>query len=172
MTLKSFCGVQEPLTKSFVSRVAGKMRMDVRRATKVVAGTTKPRSATTQTPYLAATRTGRLPRHGQRSLGCGSGSMSARFTVFLAVACAPSRTTLRETESGALLLAVCFVARLAKGNGHWLRLASRIPSRISRRRGHAGLNQRFHSLLQAIKSRFKSKGMDIPSRHFMPQLRV
>ena len=25
--------------------------------------------------------------------------------------------------------AVCFVARLAKGSGHWLHLASRIPSR-------------------------------------------
>jgi hypothetical protein len=49
--------------------------------------------------------------------------------MFLAAACAPSRTTLRETEYGALIRAVCFVARLAKGNGHWLRLASRIPSR-------------------------------------------
>jgi hypothetical protein len=32
-----------------------------------------------QTPQFAATRMGRLPRHGQRSLGCGSGSMSAPF---------------------------------------------------------------------------------------------
>ncbi|MGH8715814.1 MAG: hypothetical protein ACREUI_03630, partial [Burkholderiales bacterium] len=51
------------------------------------------------------------------------------FTVFLAAACAPSRTTLRETESGAPFRVVYFVARLAKGTGHWLRLASRIPSR-------------------------------------------
>src|SRR5712691_3716508 len=49
--------------------------------------------------------------------------------MFLAAACAPSRTTLRETESGAPFRAACFVARLAKGGGHWLRLASRIPSR-------------------------------------------
>jgi hypothetical protein len=46
----------EPLIKSFVNRVAGKMRMAERRATKVVACTTKPRSATTQTPHFAATR--------------------------------------------------------------------------------------------------------------------
>ena len=32
-----------------------------------------------QTPHFAATWIGRLPRHGQRSLGCGSGSMSAPF---------------------------------------------------------------------------------------------
>ena len=82
-----------------------------------------------QTPHFAATRMERLPRHGQRSLGCGSGSMSAHFTLFLAAACAPSRTTLRETEYGAPFQAVCFVARLAKGDSHWLRLASRIPSR-------------------------------------------
>ena len=49
--------------------------------------------------------------------------------MFLAAAFTPSRTTLRETESGAAFRAVCFVARLAKGDGHWLRLASRIPSR-------------------------------------------
>ena len=57
------------------------------RATKVVARTTKPRSATTQTPNFAATR-----------------------------------------RDGAFR-AVCFVAQLAKGSGHWLRIASRIPSR-------------------------------------------
>ncbi|MGH8716147.1 MAG: hypothetical protein ACREUI_05370 [Burkholderiales bacterium] len=55
--------------------------------------------------------------------------MSAPFTMFLAAACAPSRTTLRETESGAPFRAVCFVARLVKGINHSLRLASRIPSR-------------------------------------------
>ena len=77
----------EPLIKSFVNRVAVKMRMAARRATKVVARTTKPRSATTQTPHFAATQ-----------------------------------------RDGAFR-AVCFVARLAKGNSHWLRLASRIPSR-------------------------------------------
>jgi hypothetical protein len=79
--------IKEPLIKSSTDCVAGKMRMDARRATKVVAGTTMPRSATTQTPHFAATR-----------------------------------------RDGAFR-AVCFVARLAKGNGHWLRLASRIPSR-------------------------------------------
>ena len=63
------------------------MRKYARRATKVVARTTKPRSATMQTPYFAATR-----------------------------------------RDGAFR-AVCFVARLAKGSGHWLHLASRIPSR-------------------------------------------
>ena len=47
---------REPLIKFSADCVAGKMRMDARRATKVVACTTKPRSATTQTPYFAATR--------------------------------------------------------------------------------------------------------------------
>jgi hypothetical protein len=42
--------------KSSTDCVAGKMRMDARRATKVVAKTTTPRSATTQTPHFAATR--------------------------------------------------------------------------------------------------------------------
>ncbi len=79
--------VGEPLTKSPTDCVAGKMRIDARRATKVVARTTKPRSATTQTPHFVATR---------------------RDWAFRAV---------------------CFFARLAKGNGHWLRLASCIPSR-------------------------------------------
>ena len=79
--------VREPLIKSSADCVAGKMQMDARRATKVVARTTKPRSATTQTPHFAATR-----------------------------------------RDGAFR-AVCFVARLAKGSGHCLHLASRIPSR-------------------------------------------
>ena len=35
------------------------------------------------------------------------------------------------TRRDGVFRAVCFVARLAKGNGHWLHLASRIPSRIA-----------------------------------------
>jgi hypothetical protein len=53
------------------------MRMIARRATKVPSRSLSTRSATTQAPHCAETRMGRLPRHGQRSLGCGSGSMSA-----------------------------------------------------------------------------------------------
>ena len=48
--------VKEPLIKSSANCVAGKMQMDARRATKVVARTTTPRSATMQTPHFAATR--------------------------------------------------------------------------------------------------------------------
>ena len=48
--------LKEPLIKSSPDCVARKMRMAARRATKVVAWTTKPRSATTQTPHFAATR--------------------------------------------------------------------------------------------------------------------
>ena len=55
------------------------MRMIARRATKVPSRSLSTRSATTQAPHCAETRPGRLPRHGQRSLGCGSGSMSAPF---------------------------------------------------------------------------------------------
>ncbi len=55
------------------------MRMIARRATKVPSRSLSTRSATTQAPHCAETRMGRLPRHGQRSLGCGSGSNSAPF---------------------------------------------------------------------------------------------
>ena len=48
--------VGEPLTTSPTDCVARKMRTDARRATKVVARTTKPRSATTQTPHFTATQ--------------------------------------------------------------------------------------------------------------------
>ena len=68
-----------------------------------------------------------LPRHGQRSLGCGSGSMSAPFNDMFAAACAPSRTTLRETESGALS-AHSFVALGWLENNPTARLASRPAS--------------------------------------------
>ena len=63
------------------------MRMNARRATKVVAEPTMPRSAAKQAPHWAAAR-----------------------------------------RDGAFR-AVCFVASLAKGVDHSLRLASRIPSR-------------------------------------------
>ena len=46
---------KEPLNKSSVERVAGKIGMIARRATKVVARSTKPRSATQQAPDFAAT---------------------------------------------------------------------------------------------------------------------
>jgi hypothetical protein len=49
----------EPLIKSIVSRVADKMRMAARRATKVPSHSLSTRSATTQTPQFAATRMGR-----------------------------------------------------------------------------------------------------------------
>src|SRR5712691_7490389 len=39
------------------------------------------------------------------------------------------RRILPQPGGTGLVRVVCFVARLAKGNGHWLRLASRIPSR-------------------------------------------
>ena len=65
--------------------------------------------------------------------------------MFLATACAPSRTTLRETESGAAFRAICFVARLAKGGQPFAasRFAHLIPK--SQRRALVGLNQRFLS---------------------------
>ena len=50
--------VREALNKSSMSRVAVQIAMIARSATKVVAGTTMPRSATTRARDLAATRTG------------------------------------------------------------------------------------------------------------------
>jgi hypothetical protein len=54
------CGAssRETLNKSFISRVAGKIAMIAGRATKVVAGTTMPRSATMRARNFAATRMG------------------------------------------------------------------------------------------------------------------
>src|SRR6267143_4179246 len=59
---------------------------------------TAPRFAHTISESLRRNRAG-LDR---RFLKCGSGNMSAPFNDMFAAACAPSRTTLRETESGAL----------------------------------------------------------------------
>ncbi len=120
------------------------MRMDARRATKVVAGTTKPRSATMQTPHFAATWIGRLPRHGQRSLGCGSGSNSAPFYGDSCSSLRPfPHHAARDRVRGAFR-AICFVSRLAKGASPLAapRFAHPIPE--SRRRNRVGLNQRFH----------------------------
>ncbi len=105
------------------------MRMIARRATKVPSRSLSTRHATTQAPHCAETRMGRLPRHGQRSLGCGSGSMSAPFYD---VSCGSLRPfphhAARDRVRGAFP-AICFVARLAKGVNHSLRFASRISSR-------------------------------------------
>jgi len=83
-----------------------------------------------------------LSRHGQRSLGCGSGSMSAPFTVFLAAACAHSRSTLRESESGALEdIMRCRSSLVWHPPNGAPRFA---PAALkANRRAHAGLNQRF-----------------------------
>ena len=58
---------------------------------------------------------------GQRAGGCrdtvseawgaGAAAMAPRFTMFLAAACAPSRSTLRESESGAPFSLVTFFWR-------------------------------------------------------------
>ncbi len=49
-------------------------------------------------------------RHEERSFGAGSSRKVPRFATRNTIACAPSRTTMRETESGALS-AHAFVAR-------------------------------------------------------------
>ena len=178
--------VRDPLIKSTVDCVAGKTRMDARRATKVVAWTTKPRRArvawhlrscaaeravsspacgcagqrspprshvprlhasasTTQTSHFAATQMGRLPRHGQRSLGCGSGSMSAPFYNVSCGSLRPfphhaARDRVRGAFPGGLLCRSAY-------QGVWLLAAPRFAHPIpeSRRRNRAGLNQRFLS---------------------------
>src|SRR5207302_2410960 len=55
----SLRALKEPLNESHADCVAGKMRMNARRATKVVAWATMPRSATKQAPHFAATGMGR-----------------------------------------------------------------------------------------------------------------
>jgi hypothetical protein len=118
--------------------------MIARRATKVPSRSLSTRSATTQAPHCAETRMGRLPRHGQRSLGCGSGSMSAPFN---GVSCGsfaplPAPRCARPSPgrfSGDLL------CRSACEGGQPLaapRFAHLIPE--SQRRARVGLVQRFH----------------------------
>jgi hypothetical protein len=90
--------------------VAGQKAMNARREAQLDAGTSSKPSNKAGALFGRNPQGRRLPRHGKRSLGCGSGSMSAPFNDMYAAACAPSRTTLRETESGALS-AHAFVAR-------------------------------------------------------------
>jgi len=90
--------------------VASQKAMNARREAQLDAGTSS-KPSNKAGALFGRNLTGRqLPRHGQRSLGCGSGSMSARLTSHVAAACTPSGTTLRETGSGALS-AHSFVAR-------------------------------------------------------------
>jgi hypothetical protein len=135
--------IKEPLIKSSANCVAGKMRTYARRATKVVARTTKPRSATTQTLHFAATRMGRLPRHGQRSLGCGSGSNSAPFHNVSCGSLRPfplhaARVRVRGAFPGGLL---CRSACEWDQPFTAPRFAHPIPE--SRRRNRVGFNRRF-----------------------------
>ncbi len=56
-----------------------------------------------QTPQFAATRRdGGCRDTVSEAWGAGAAAWALRFAVFLAAACAPSRSTLRESESGAL----------------------------------------------------------------------
>ncbi len=82
-----------------------------------------------KTPHFTATRRDGCRDTVSEAWGAGAAAIVPRFIMSLAAACVPSRSTLRESESGAPFRAVCFVARLAKGSNPWLRLASRIPSR-------------------------------------------
>ena len=82
-----------------------------------------------QTPHFAATRRDGCRDTVSEAWGAGAAAIVPRFIMSLAAACVPSRSTLRESESGVPFRAVCFVARLAKGSGPWLRLASRVRSR-------------------------------------------
>jgi hypothetical protein len=91
--------------------VAGQKAMNARREAQLDAGTSSKPSNKAGALFGRNPQGRRLPRHGKRSLGCGSGSMSTpRLTLWFAAARAPSRTTLRETESG-VLSAHAFVAR-------------------------------------------------------------
>ena len=98
-----------------------------------------------QTPHFTATRRDGCRDTVSEAWGAGAAAGVPHFTMFLVAACAPSRTTLRETESGAPFRAVCFIAWLAKGDGHWdaPRFVHPIPE--SHRRNRVGLNQRFLS---------------------------
>ena len=106
----SFMGVaegarREPLHKYSRLRCLRPMRMDARRATKVVVCPTMPRSAAPQTPHRAAAR-----RDG------------AFRAVCFVVAAAASRLNVRAAHVS--LHWNLRSARLAKGAGHLLRLAS------------------------------------------------
>ena len=152
----------EPLIKSTADCVAGKIRMDARRATKVVARTTKPRRArvashlrscaaerasarlrgrtyprlhapasTTQTPHFTATQRDGCRDPAAEGLCAGAATRAPRLTVFAAATCASSRTTLRETESGA----PCPGGLLCRSacQGEWPLAASRFAHALAKR---------------------------------------
>jgi len=119
------------------------MRMNARRATKVVARTTKPRSATTQTPHFAATRRDGCRDTASEAWGAGATALAPRLTVSLAAAMRPfphhaPRDRVRGAFPGGLL------CRSACEGGQPFpapRFVHPIPE--SRRRNREGLNQRF-----------------------------
>src|SRR5712691_13347029 len=139
----------EPLIKSSAERVSGEMWMKARRATKVPSRSLSTRSATTQALHCAETRTGRLPRHGQRSLGCGSGSNSAPFYGDSCSSLRPfphhaARDRVRGAFPGDLL------CRSACEGGQPFaapRFAHLIPENL--RRAHRGPVQRFLSFARS-----------------------
>ncbi|HVS26341.1 MAG TPA: hypothetical protein VHE58_03460, partial [Burkholderiales bacterium] len=72
-------------------------------------------ASTLQTPHFAATRRdGGCRDTVSEAWGAGAAAWAAHRTAPLAAACAPARTTLRETESGVpVRMALLFVAGLA-----------------------------------------------------------
>ena len=121
--------LREPLIKSSTERVSGAMRMIARRATKVPSCSLSTRSATTQAPHCAETRMGRLLRHGQRSLGCGSGSMSVPFYDVSCGSLRPFPLHARASPSPGRFSGDLLCRSACEGGHHSLRLASRISSR-------------------------------------------
>jgi hypothetical protein len=125
---KAYRNSQEPLIKSSANCVAGKMRRDARRATKVVARlrpvSPRPACGSSRTSSALGYRT--QPSAPLPAPRCARPSPGRTTTPRSAT---PQTLHFTATRRDGVFRAVSFVAWLAKGNGHWLHLASRIPSR-------------------------------------------
>ena len=120
------------------------MRMDARRATKVVVKPTKPRSATTQTTHFTATRRDGCRDTVSEAWGAGAAAERPILQCFLrqlaslpAPRCARPSPGRLSGRGGLLCHSAC--------QGVWPLAAPRFAHPIpeSRRRNRVGLNQRF-----------------------------
>ena len=123
---------REPLIKSSMNRIAGKIAMIARRATKVVARTTMPRSATPRARNFAATSTGtgfaglnqRLPR-------------LAALLILLSISATPAYAAV----AGRVLVSVGDSVAIRNGQEIRLRFGSQIEDKDTLRTGAAGTLQ-------------------------------
>ena len=140
---KAYRKSQEPLIKSSADCVAGKMRVDARRATKVVAGTTTPRRAR----VALHLRSCAAERAVARRIAVARTSARLRGRTYRELH-APASTTQTPHFTAIRRDGACPGGLLCRSacQGEWPLAAPRFAHPIpeSRRRNRVGFNQRFH----------------------------